>query len=631
MPVVVHIANALGSALTPSSDRIVSEGISKALSEAVRLQLTSTLEISALGKEWTRASRDELRRCVDRASQRVFPPVDTRWYADPSTWEFEQCSSEEGADGTIVARIQFRFSPAMGTSSFSSTGSGSIKPAKISRATRAVIQHVGCEWLSQQAGPKGSPSPPHDDVLQSCRELRLHRTPHVDPRGICLTAVLVAHSDLVAFVALPSADGNTFTIVGRVPTPAALMSNDNNSRKRSREADGLLESFGSLGKVYAGILGRKATVRSVEPKLLIDLICYRVFASHDAGHQVPVIEFDDCYPVEEPTTAWQSGASHTFVDACEMVRTSCSDALKLHREFFEVAPEKSIAAAPAGEAVPTTPLPEDLKDKATIADVARHMLDTTSVRFIKDKKLFRLNEALLKKCHPLGSSGHNVRSLTKGAHVSADECSTVEFKARASDWVAAGTSLASSSSNKERLRHTVCAMTNTFGGYLLLGLSDDGNVLGIDSDASELRTTGLCPALFQGGVDVTKLRVTESASDDSTRKALPAGWWKTTSTAATTNVAPTQVKSQDITAKAAKVVATIVVHSGSAPFYTPSKFATPSMRGAASTLRMPVRVCCQRLAAHLPHRSSDDASGDLLASLRLGVPGKDDDGDAWSS
>lgn len=639
--------------LTVLSDVRIAESFCKCLNIVANTQASAILLIHSTtsSKEWTRAHRDEIRRCFDRSAQRIFPPVDSRWYADPCNWSFAVKDDDE--PNALVLELRIRHFPDMPTATFSSDEKV-VKAPKLSRSVRAALQYVGCEWLSQRGAAHGPPgargeSAPEASstmsVLQFCTDTRAHRTPHVEPRGILLSALIVAQTDLVAFVAVPCASqvgAKGLAIVGRVPLPTALIPAPNNRRstpggsvsKRSREdPNDVLDGFGALGQVYASNMGRRANIRLVEPFYLVDLLCYRVFASHPqqlrSGDGItvgpPVVEFDDCYVVSE-CSAMNRGVdgSHTYGDVCDLIRASCCDALKLHRQYFNAAPAQRDATSegkmPSEQLGDSDKQCEAAKGKAIVTELARHMMDTSSVRFPKDKKLFRVNEKLLTKYHPLGTSGASVRSLQLGSQLDTDESSVVEFKYRAAEWAAGG----ASSSNKERLRHTLCGMANTFGGYLLLGLRDDGVVGGISSDGAEVRTTGLCPALFQGGASTVTLRVTDAAgaSAGSNHKSLPTGWWKQSAPLLSEGTT-------DLTARAAKVVTAIVVHSGSAPFYTPSKYATPSMRGAASTLRMPVRVCCQRLLTHLPQRRSLMASGDLLSELNLTqqIGGSD----AWST
>ncbi|KAG8344744.1 hypothetical protein ERJ75_000320700 [Trypanosoma vivax] len=147
--------------------------------------------------------------------------------------------------------------------------------------------------------------------------------------------------------------------------------------------------------------------------------------------------------------------------------------------------------------------------------------------------------------------------------------------------------------NMERIRHTIAAMASTLGGVLLVGVSDDGKVLGHGPDAlKELRLSGFCPAMSKGSVKSTVMRaVTEEGPRE-----LPSNWWKT-------KREPQQEQKRgqgdDKEARQEGMVTVITVVRGQAPFYTTSRHSVPYTRGFASTVPLHVLVIVRRIARML--------------------------------
>ncbi|KAI5684695.1 hypothetical protein MNV84_05003 [Leishmania braziliensis] len=345
-------------------------------------------------------------------------------------------------------------------------------------------------------------------------------------------------------------------------------------------------------------------------------------------------------------------ALHTFSDVVGAVRESCHRFQRAHERFCALyaqcvqmrgstIPTPAGAAAQAEAAVTdklssaraqrvltraTMPVPEaTVTREALLPTVAAENLrllrqaevvysalsDSVSVHFGKLRGAARVPVPV-------------VRTTADVAQL--EECHNVEFKAKVG-LVANGPSAGVDSQEHhhpalmdvERLRNTMAAMATCRGGVILLGVTDDGRILGHARQlnvARQLRTSGFCPAMVKDTVQVKELRwlgengdianasgaslseCNGNGSSPPVKRSMPANWWKRSATLAASELPKTSTAKVG-SSTGDQVITVVSVQKGQAPFYATFKNAPPYQRGCASTTMMPTMVVARRIMKEL--------------------------------
>jgi hypothetical protein len=187
------------------------------------------------------------------------------------------------------------------------------------------------------------------------------------------------------------------------------------------------------------------------------------------------------------------------------------------------------------------------------------------------------------------------RALSVGEIIDEDESSTIEFKYQVEAWSQTGVK---GSTNSERIRQTFCGMVNCFGGHVLIGVADDGKIVGTRSLKDELRLSAFVPTLPKGFVVLREMPVSTSKAGTLATE-LPNEWWKSGSGVPTAGGAPAKAALQT-----QNVLVVVRVEPGVAPFYCTGNFdgsphIWPMMRGLASTIALGSAALVFRLLPHL--------------------------------
>lgn len=338
---------------------------------------------------------------------------------------------------------------------------------------------------------------------------------------------------------------------------------------------------------------------------------------------------------------------HSFPDIVSVVRESCHRFVRSHERFCGIY-ERSLAAtrqpvtAQEGDAAPQTvgdggggeeaggavaPPPPSPPPRP---DLPPHAVAVQQLRLLRNAETAYASIADSTSVHFKKLRGA-ARVALPAVRVTADvagleEGYNVEFKARVGlipagdDAAAAGATVKSRSRfaatmDTERLRNTIAAMAACRGGVIVVGVADDGAVLGHSTQlavAKHLRTSGFCPAMVKDAVQVKELRWREKShvssgdgSAASVKRAMPENWWKggvagTAADAKNKEAAHEGHRGGNALAAAASaeeqlVVTVVSVEKGQAPFYATAKNAPPYQRGCASTVVMPTVVVARRL------------------------------------
>ena len=85
---------------------------------------------------------------------------------------------------------------------------------------------------------------------------------------------------------------------------------------------------------------------------------------------------------------------------------------------------------------------------------------------------------------PNAMKRHELRELISGG-----ESSTVEFKRKFT--------------SGDKIARELIAFANTSGGYLLIGVDDDGKIVGVDSEKHELELVAIAANLIEPPIDIT--------------------------------------------------------------------------------------------------------------------------------
>ncbi|KPI86310.1 hypothetical protein ABL78_4615 [Leptomonas seymouri] len=341
---------------------------------------------------------------------------------------------------------------------------------------------------------------------------------------------------------------------------------------------------------------------------------------------------------------------HTFPDVVGVVRESCHRFVRSHERFhamykrcLERGNLKATAPPPPqmtttavgvsdggeGEARPTEgrvgetaekPASSEYRDLPSQAVAAQQLrllrraeavygsiADSMSVHY---KKLRGASRVAIPTVHtsadvPALEESHNVEFKAK---VGLTQLSTETSSPHSSSSAGArrGCGRQASTMDTERLRNTIAAMAACRGGLILIGVADDGRIVGHAKQlevSKQLRTSGFCPAMFKGAVQVKELRCLEvnttTASEAPAKRAMPENWWKAGS--ASPKAGPDRsatLKTAD-GAASEQVITVISVEKGQAPFYATAKNTPPYQRGCASTVIMPTVVLARRLMKEL--------------------------------
>lgn len=540
-----------------------------------------------------RDHRDAFRRCLDRAARRLCPPLDATQYAHPSSCQFSDQSivlqviptPEEvthSVEGVAYYVLQEKGgeddtpqSHPLVAWETSQQDKEAIKER--SRMAKWMMQRaiIGCGWASS----------PQRDVFEYANVSRAAASGrgavHVDPNGMELQMVVVAVYQHSCYLALPRAEGGPFVLVGAAPTPSwssYTLSEASSSRKRPRSDVAAGSEFDNMAPFLRSVgctRPHEVTILPAAERRSVLVRAFRVFCTPNT------IELDDVYIVGEPQPA---SDCNTFADLRELVTLSCQRAQKNWAKL-----EQSMVQSPS------------------IVKHFQSLTDTFSSHFGKARGIDRQQSKVLAAAHPFGAAAAQQSAVAKGTVLSLEESALLEFKGATSQWIEGD----GAKSNVERLRHVLAAFANTFGGHLVIGVADDGAVLGEVPDSSgavsadAIRTTGFCPAMIKDAVRLTKHKVVER----STEKKMPTDWWKTGAKPSTSTAAAAT------TASPTPVVTVLSVSKGTAPFYSAGKGVLPQMRGAASTLRIPVSVCVQRVSYGLPTLGSGASAKGTLKDL----------------
>ena len=171
--------------------------------------------------------------------------------------------------------------------------------------------------------------------------------------------------------------------------------------------------------------------------------------------------------------------------------------------------------------------------------------------------------------------------------LSEDEDTSLEFKYKLHVKHSADSSLYSN--DTERIRQTIVAMASTNGGTIVLGVQDNGEVVGVpEGFVSHIRTSGFYPALPSNYVQISEKRIPLNSVDSPPK--LPENWWKS----------PLLKEKDQYMVPNAKVITFIDVGKGLLPFYTTGNPGTactqwPMLRSMASTLPLSAPAAVVRI------------------------------------
>lgn len=567
--------------VSAGASALIDVTIARALCAVLNTPTDDSRVTLTLNKEWNRDARDSLRRSIDRAFCRLVPAVDPRRYTAPSSLRFEEqsrgdsnwcaslavnaCAASDSFSAERAYSVEGTVCVQRQREAASLTAMSSEEKLR-RRAARHMYQSLACEWVAEG----------ETDFISGVRSTMQWGSPggrwcHAEPKGIQFTAAIVAYTEFHAVLAVKCGATSVAT-VAQCPIPSSFAAACQWNKKRSRENE-CHAVDDELGELAAQLLSPARAHRAfviippAERVWTVEVIAFRCYAAPSTRGQnadaAILLELDDVYGVSPGVRSRNAATAaelvNTLADIHEMLRISCAKARRGREQLEAYCRSSELGAW-----------------------LVKSMSDVSVGSFQKDKKAARSAEKILAGYYPLLPAQPGA-AVDEGSTLSVDESSVVEYKYQASGEQ-------KSSSNRERLRHVLAAFANSYGGYLVVGVDDSGRVVGVSADTAKenaIRTSGFCPTMYGGMVEVTQHRVRPRSSAG---KSLPEGWWKTSAASA-----PTAASSA-----VQKVVSVLRVVPGTAPFYAPGRYVVPSQRGLASTLRMPVTVCCERLERHLP-------------------------------
>ncbi|EKF31972.1 hypothetical protein MOQ_004188 [Trypanosoma cruzi marinkellei] len=555
---------------------------------------------------WSRREKDMLLLCLDRSVPRVYPPIDPLQYTQtPPEFLLE--------DGVPVVRLSI--TPSSRYSSFTTAPhrvegsclrphatSADITDNNGASAAGAVGENEDAEttarlarqrwrkaaWMTARIFNEGSwyhaerryakghketvgngrNTVNSDNILDAAMRLTEKRLLHVDVFGMEFIGLIVALTSRYAYVAVPFLqDGQKipqWSLVSRVGIPSLLEKEKPNLTRKRERSDCVADDSKYFLNENELVSHDARPLLRLPPDYCVRVVlrAHKVYCKHQCnvinGQAFISVAFEDaailsCTAVEDKSNFMESLS--TYSDVLQIVQASSARFLRGYGKY---------TGKPADNAV------ERLFTALT---------DTVSVHM---KKL-RGREG---QSPVIVSSPQEIPTLVEGT--------CVEFKAKIERWQDSADDFSPgqrkhSTVNLERIRHTVAAMASTMGGVLIVGVTDDGEVIGHARDAlKELRLSGFCPAMVKGNVAVTEMRAV--SGDRPTT--MPKDWWKKTN--------PQQREQQTVEEKTNRVVTVITVKRGPAPFYTTSRSSVPYTRGFASTVPLHVVVCARRIADLLP-------------------------------
>jgi hypothetical protein len=189
-----------------------------------------------------------------------------------------------------------------------------------------------------------------------------------------------------------------------------------------------------------------------------------------------------------------------------------------------------------------------------------------------------------------------LEAVVEGQQLPWREGPRVEFKAKIN--IAADvTPETKTQTTTERLRQIIAAMANTHGGAVLVGVSDDGTVLGAPKILSHVRLTQFAPAFPSDAIACRELPV--ATSSKAAAPTMAADWWK-----APPKPPTTAAKGSAPADDQQKVVTVIRVIMGTAPFHLTGGTvdSAPMARGAASTVALSALTMVERIVADRARR-----------------------------
>jgi hypothetical protein len=355
-------------------------------------------------------------------------------------------------------------------------------------------------------------------------------------------------------------------------------------------------------------------------------------------------------------------ALHTFPDVVSVVRESCHRFLRSHERFCSI--YDRCMAAKTSQGTTTAPVPQGAASATEDEASGRHSVDAdahkgstadsaaddgATCKELPSQAMATQQLQLLSRAEVVYSSIADSMSVhykkLRGASrvaipavrttadvATLEESNNVEFKAKVGITPSSGTGTLAqcgrgqqaSTMDTERLRNTIAAMAASRGGVVVIGVADDGRIIGHAKQlevGKHLRISGFCPAMVKDAVQIKELRWLQATDGKPTapttatgsatgvantceapmKRAMPENWWKAGSNNAArvaagsdrTTLQATPANSTDL------VITVISVEKGQAPFYATAKNAPPYERGCASTVVMPTVVLARRLMKEL--------------------------------
>lgn len=458
-------------------------------------------------------------------------------------------------------------------------------------------------------------APVHADIFLAAQAMPTKRILHADVRGIECVLYLLGTTSRYAYLGT-TANGqpsdSSWIFLGRIPVPTGLSITavPLNSRKRNRS-----EALEWLSLVENAEDAMKFDEQEhfhwfpPSERRLITCRAHRVSCTCSSPQRTPSngsasLSFllEDCYLIDPPQRdedLERESAAESLEDIKTLIRRSCQRFIETGKRLMEKveaaeAEKNSLEGAP--DLSTTRCAQEGLLVRRACA-LFHEMSDATAVHF---KKIRGGKNSRAKAASPIPTikTHRDVEGLLEGA--------TVEFKYRL-HFTAQGEEGKGEdewgTATPERLRHTLVSMANTLGGVVIVGVTDDGRVVGHPHPLGEvkrqLRLTGFCPAMVKDSISLRELPVLSSGpAHGSDAVKLKPNWWKSGEGLSTGVI--TTANAQAGAATPQRYITVITVQRGLAPYYcVTSQAGIPYKRGCASTTPMSVWLMASRLFAYL--------------------------------